>query len=421
MKRVIFTTSLMVTLLFGLSLQAAEPSWPQWRGPQRNGQSPDKGLLQDWGKDGPPLLWQNKGLGSGYSSIAIADGKIFTLGSRRRQEHLIALSEKDGSEIWATPFGNSSHCNGTPTVDGERVYAIGRSGDLICADVKTGKALWTKDFGKDFGGKMMSGWGYSESPLIDGDLLICTPGAKDAMIVALDKKTGNTVWKSAVPDYSRRGRDGAGYSSVVISNGAGVKQYVQLTGRGLISIRAKDGKFLWGYDRVANGTANIPTPVISGDLIFCSSGYGTGAALLKLSKDGESVKAEEQYFLKGNTFQNHHGGMILIGDYVYAGAKHNNGYPTCIELKTGKIVWGGNVRGPGKGSAAIVYADGNLVFRYEDGVLALIEATPEKYNLKAKFMPVYQRGRSWAHPVVTGGKLYLREQDQIMCYDLSKK
>ncbi len=418
---------LAACLLFGLVAPAwsqpasTAPSWPQWRGPHRDGKSAETGLLKAWSPAGPPLLWQSEGLGSGYSSLAIEGERIFTLGRRGKTEQLICLSTKDGSELWATDVGEGGHSNGTPTVDGDRVYAIGLKGDLICADVKDGKILWRKSFPKDFGGQMMSGWGYSESPLIDGDTLLCTPGAKEAMIVALNKKTGEEIWRSPVPEYSKRGKDGAGYSSIVISNAAGVKQYVQLTGRGVIGVAAKDGKFLWGYDGVANGTANIPTPIINGDYVFASTGYNTGAALLKLSPSAAGVSAEEVYFLKGNDFQNHHGGMIQLGDYVYAGAKHNNGLPTCIEWKTGKIVWGSDFRGPGTGSAALTYADGHLIFRYQDGVVALIEATPEEYRLKGSFIPAYQKGNSWSHPVILAGKLYLREQEKLMCYDISAK
>ncbi len=407
-------------VLFPASLLNAEANWAQWRGPQRDGKSPEKGLLQSWPEDGPPLVWEVDGLGSGYSSVSIADNRIFTLGRGDDSEHLIALSVKDGAELWSIPFGEGKHSNGTPTVVGEYVYAIGLKGDLICAEAATGKTVWSKRFSKDFGGKMMSGWGFSESPLIDGDRLLCTPGANDAMIVALDRKTGDEIWRAEVPELGRRGRDGAGYSSIVVSEGAGVKQYIQLTGRGLISIRASDGKFLWSYNAIANGTANIPTPIVAGDQVFCSTGYGTGAALLKLAKDGDGVKAEEQYFLKAGTFENHHGGMILLDGHVYAGAKHNNGFPTCIDLESGEIVWGGKLRGPGTGSAAITYADGNLIFRYQNGVVALIEATTDEYRLKGQFTPVFQKGPSWAHPVVAGGKLYLREQNKLMCYDLKK-
>ena len=331
------------------------------------------------------------------------------------------MDVKTGKELWATDIGGRRP-NCTPTVDGKLVYALGRGGDLICAKTSDGSILWRKSFSKDFGGRMMSGWGYSESPLIDGDRLICTPGAKDAMIVALDKKTGKAIWKSSMPDdIGRRGRNGAGYSSIVISNAAGVKQYVQLAGRGLISVDAKTGKTLWTYNRIANGTANIPTPIVSGDFVFCSSGYGTGAALLKVKKDGDGLKAEEQYFLRSQTLQNHHGGMILVDGYVYCGHGHNGGRPICVELKTGAVKWGGRIRGPGSGSAAVVYADGHLYFRYQNGVMALIEATPTKYNLKGSFKLASADGPSWPHPVIYDGKLFLRDNDVLMCYVIRKK
>jgi len=277
------------------------------------------------------------------------------------------------------------------------------------------------DFGADFGGKMMSGWGYSESPLVDGDRLICTPGAPDAAIAALDKRTGATIWKSPAPEDwgGTKGKDGAGYSSIVVSHAAGVKQYVQLTGRGVVSVAADDGRVLWTYNKVANGTANIPTPIVKDDYIFCSSGYGTGAALLFLTKDGAGVKADEVYFLKADELQNHHGGMILLGGYIYCGHGHNNGFPACVEMMTGKNMWE-KERGVGTGSAAVVYADGDLYFRYESGEMALIEATPEKYNLKGSFKLASVKGKSWPHPAIVDGKLYIRDQDALLCYDLRK-
>jgi outer membrane protein assembly factor BamB len=205
----------------------------------------------------------------------------------------------------------------------------------------------------------------------------------------------------------------------VISRGAGVKQYVQLVGRGVIGVRAADGQTLWTYNQVANGTANIPTPIVKDDYVFCSTGYGTGAALLKLVKSGEGVDAEEVYFIPGNKLQNHHGGMILLGDYLYMGNKHNNGFPVCIKLLTGEIVWEPG-RGPGSGSAAILYADGNLYFRYEDGTMALIGAQPDEYQLKGHFKLASINGKSWPHPVIAGGRLYLRDQDVLMCYDIKR-
>ncbi|MEK6233840.1 MAG: PQQ-like beta-propeller repeat protein, partial [Planctomycetales bacterium] len=354
-------------------------------------------------------------------------------GRRGQKEYLIALNAKDGAELWTAEVGDSGHSNGTPTIDGDLVYAIGRNGDLLCAKTTDGAEVWRKSFSKDFGGKMMSGWGYSESPLIDGDRLLCTPGAQDAMIVALDKKSGEVIWKaSATPSDSSpgkkapkgknkpRGKTGAGYSSIVISRGAGVKQYVQLTGRGLISVSAEDGKTLWTYNPVANGTANIPTPVIKGDYVFCSSGYGTGSALLKLVADGDGVKAEQVYFLSGKELQNHHGGMILLDDHLYLGHGNNEGFPVCIDLLTGKDAWRPG-RGPGTGSAAITYADGHLYFRYQNGIMALIEARPDEYVLKGSFKLATVKGASWPHPVVIGGRLYIRDQDMLHCYNVASQ
>jgi len=407
-----------------LTLWGAEPSkgWPSWRGPNRDGVSTETGLLRTWPTEGPPLLWQVKGLGRAYSSVAISGGKIFTMGSRRRSTELIALDLKTGKELWSAKVGGGSP-NCTPTVDGDLVYALGRNGDLVCAKTGDGSIVWKKSFPRDFGGRMMSGWGYSESPLVDGDRLICTPGAGDAMIAALNKKTGDVIWKAALPDdVGDRGKDGAAYSSIVISNAAGVKQYVQLTGKGIISVAAKDGKTLWTYNRVANRTANIPTPIVTGDYVFCSTGYGIGAALLKVVKDGSGLKAEEVYFLNSRTLQNHHGGMVLVDGHVYCGHGHGQGFPICVELKTGKVKWGGGrTRGPGSNSAAIVYADGHLYFRYENGVMALIEATPKEYRLKGSFKLASVNGPSWPHPVVYDGKLYLRDNDTLMCYDIKRK
>jgi outer membrane protein assembly factor BamB len=298
------------------------------------------------------------------------------------------------------------------------VYAVSSDGGIACLDAKDGKIVWKHAF-SEWDGRMMSGWGYSESPLVDGNQVICTPGGKDALLVALQKGTGALIWKTKAGDLGDKGGDGAGYAAAVVGNGAGVRQYVQLTGRGVVGVRASDGKLLWSYNRVANGTANIPTCIVDGDHVFASTGYGTGAALLKLSRDGEGVKAGEVYFLEPKVFQNHHGGMILHKGHVYAGTKHNEGFPTCLEMKTGKIVWGGgDIRGEGGGSAAVHFVDGHLIFRYQSGKLALIEATPTAHVLKGSFKPAYVKEPSWAHPVVVDGRLYLREQDQLMCYDL---
>ena len=410
----------VASLVFVQQMQIATANdWPSWRGPHRSGIALDEtGLQSEWSDDGPDVKWQIDGLGRGYSSIAISDGRIFTMGRRKAGCELIALDQNGGRELWATAVGGGDP-NCTPTVDGGLVYALGRDGHLVAVDVVTGKIAWQKDFPKDFGGSMMSGWGYSESPLIDGDRLVCTPGAKDAVVVALNKKTGETIWKSTMPDVGNRGKDGAGYSSIVISNARNVKQYVQLTGRGVISIDAESGKQLWAYNRIANGVANISTPLVKGDSVFCSTGYGTGAALLQVKKEGNRLVAEEKYFLDAKKMQNHHGGMIVYADHIYCGHGHNSGFPLCINFATGEQVWSGG-RGPGGGSAAILLADGHLYFRYEDGTMALIEATPEEYRLKGSFKLKTNNGKSWPHPVIVDGLLYARDQNALLCYDIRK-
>ena len=419
-------------LLLILSPLAEAADWPQWRGPNRDGKTDEKGLLTDWESAKPKLLWMSDGLGEGYASVTISDGTLYTTGNFRDGQAVLAVNADNGKVLWKASLTDSSPRHGyggsrcAPSIDGDRLYVVTSNGAIHCVQRDGGDVVWSKNFKDQWNGRMMSGWGYSESPLVDGDWVLCTPGGKDAMIVALDKKTGEEIWKAAVPEFgtgkTHKGdtkKSGAGYSSIVVSNGGGVKQYVTLVGAGLIGIRAEDGKFLWGYEDVANKTANIPTAIVEGDYVFASSGYGTGAALLKLSSDGAGgVKAEEQYFLDSKQLQNHHGGMVMVGDYIYCGHNHNSGFPICVEWKTGDIQW--MDRGPGSGSAAVLYADGHLIYRYQNGTVALIEATPDDYHLKGTFQPEYQEGKTWAHPVIVDGKLYLREQDKLMCYDVSK-
>jgi outer membrane protein assembly factor BamB len=395
-------------------------SWPGWRGPNRDDVSKETGLLDSFPSSGPPIKWHVSGMGAGYASVAIDSGRIFTLGSVKNECQVLALNFANGRRFWAVTIGDGEP-NSTPTVDGNRVYALTRNGSLACLDVADGKIIWKREYTKDFGGTVPT-WGYCESVLVDGDHVVCTPGSKSAMLVALDKQTGKTVWTAKAPaNLGSHGSDGSGgYSSIVISNGAGVKQYVQLVGRGLVSFRAEDGQFLWNYDKIANATANIPTPLVKGDYVFGSSGYGAGAALVELKKSAAGVEAKEVYFLDGGKMQNHHGGMVLFGDYVYCGKGHGSGFPVCVELMTGKIKWDGG-RGPGQGSAAVVEADGELIFRYENGVVAMIEATPKKYNLKGRFSTATHNGNGWPHPVIVDKQLFLRDGDDLLCYDIARK
>ena len=420
----------ILVLIMAANAASIAGDWPQWRGPNRDGVCTETGLLKEWPQGGPELLWKTGGLGRGYATVSIADGKIFTMGDRRAEEgkmaqFVIALDLSTRKELWATRVGGPHGGGGprcTPTVDGELLYTVGPHGNVTCLESATGKIRWQKNFGRDFGGKMSTMWRFSESPLVDGDKLLCTPGAQDAMVVALDKRTGETLWKCAVPGLGQKGRDGAAYSSIVVAEVDGVRHYVQLVGKGLIGVRAKDGKFLWGYNRIANRTANIPTPIVRGNHVFCTTSYGTGAVLLELSREGDGVKADEVYFLLPNVFENIHGGAVLVGDHIYSAKGHKyNHEPICIEFLTGNVVW----KAPealGRLSATTLYADGHLYHRYEDGAMALVKATPDGYRLKSTWKPQSRgRGPAWAHPVIHGGKLYLRHADVLACYDIKAR
>jgi len=404
---------------------ADSPDWPQFRGPRQDAICRETGLLTEWPEDGPPLLWKLNGLGKGFSTISIVGGRLYTMGDRQaadgtESQFALAYDLATRRELWATRVG-PPHQDGprcTPTVVADKVYVLGTAGDLLCLEAASGKSLWHKNLASDFGGQMMSMWKFSESPLVDGQRLICTPGGPEASLVALDKDTGETIWKCVVPGIGERGKDGAGYASAVVAEIAGVRQYVQLLGRGTIGVEAATGRFLWGYNRIANTVANIPSAVVRGDYVFTTTSYKTGSALLHIQRDGDEFRAEEVYFLSPKDFENHHGGVVLVGDYVYGGDGQNQGHPVCLKWTTGEIAW--KVRAPANGSAAVLYADGHLIFRYDRGLVALIEATPEAFRVKARFTPPTADGPAWAHPVIHRGKLYLRHNDLLVCYDLRK-
>ncbi len=402
--------------------------WSGFHGPRRDSICRERGLLRQWPAEGPKLLWSIKGLGRGLSSVSIAGGRIFAMGDRpveggKETQFVLAYDLENHRELWATrvgaPFETGPRC--TPTVDGDVLYALGTEGDLLCLRAASGEVVWRKTLATDFGGKMMSGWKFSESPLVDGDRLVCTPGAPDAMLVALDKRTGGTIWKSAVPKLGDKGADGAAYSSAVAAKIDGVRQYVQLIGRGAVGVDAETGRFLWGYNRVANNVANITAPVGRGDYVFVTTAYNTGSALLEVKRaaganSDSPFRAKEIYFLGPRDFANHHGGVVLVGEYLYGGHGSNLSDPTCVALATGKICW--KSRSPARGSACVLYADGHLIFRYDRGDVLLVEASPEEFRVKGRFLPPTGAGPAWAHPVIHKGKLYLRHDDLLCCYDV---
>jgi outer membrane protein assembly factor BamB len=402
---------------------ARADDWPQWRGPERTGISKEKGLLHEWPNDGPKLLWQQKEIGGGYSTPAIVGDRIYLMADRKGEEFVVALAVKDGSEIWATAVGKVGPNMGpqypgarsTPTLDGDRLYALGSDGDLACLE-KDGKIVWSKSFRKDFDGKPGQ-WAYSESVLIDGDLLIGTPGGKKATLAALKKKDGATVWMCAVGEG-----DAAAYASAIAVDVSGVRQYVQFLGSGLVGVDAKTGKFLWRYDKTKDPAANIPTPVFHDDCVFTSTARnGSGLNRIKVNKD--EVTSEQVYF--NSTALNSTGGVVRIGDYVYG--TNARGELVCLDFKTGETKW----RDASVGSASLCFADGMLYVRGQGGTgfgpekpakVALVEATPDGYKEKGRFeQPDHGNRPAWPHPVVANGRLYLRDGNVLLCYEVKAK
>jgi outer membrane protein assembly factor BamB len=387
--------------------------WPQWQGPDRTAISRETNLLQDWEKGGPPLAWQAKELGGGFSTPSIAAGRVFGMGYKGDDEIVWALDEKNGKELWTTPiakqnknvgYNEGSRC--TPTVDGELIYVLGLSSDLVCLEAASGKEVWRKNLKKDFKGNV-GGWGYSESPLIDGEKVLCTPGGKEATLLALNKKNGELIWKGVVPEG-----DHAHYSSIAAATVDGKRQYVQFLSGGVVGL-SEDGKFLWRYNKPHNGTANCSTPICADDMVFAASAYGTGGGLAKLKRDGEKWAADEVYFTKN--MKNHHGGMVLIDGYLYGS---DEGKLTCLGFKDGTVSWAEGKAGKG----SIAAADGRLYYRNEGGPIILAELNPDKYVEHGRFEPPQKTGKpAWPHPVIANGKLYIRDQDMLFCYDVKKK
>jgi outer membrane protein assembly factor BamB len=416
--------TLFFTVAFALTISTiAAGDWPTFRGPDRTGVSKESGLLRKWPSGGPPLVWKMRGAGRGYADLTVVGERIYTLGdgpstADDKNEYLVCFERATGKPLWKTKTGdpwtsgqpNWRSSRSTPTVDGALVAVLTPHGELVCCDSASGKELWRKSLPDEFGGKKADNWGYSESPLIDGDHLVCTPGGDKATMVALNKQTGELAWKAVRP-----GDRGAGHSSIVVSEIVGTKVYVQMTGGGALGVRASDGKLLWSYP-IGATTAVIPTPIVRGDLVFFSAGYKRGGALLKQVPGEKGEVSIKEIYAPKTSLANKHGGVVLVGDYVY-GDTENQGVPFCAELMTGKLKW--KKRGSGRGSASFAAADHHLYIHFEDGTMVLAAASPKSYTEAGSFkVPGSGERPSWSHPVILDGKLYLREQDTILCYDI---
>jgi outer membrane protein assembly factor BamB len=408
MTRREFLPILAAPVLIPRPASANSTEWPQWRGPNRDGVSAETGLLSSWPSGGPKVLWTASNLGSGYGSVAVAGGRIYLQGGRNRESVVWCLDANGGKPVWHAPLGEALNQDrgpgprGTPTVDGDRVYALSENGTLACIRAKDAHLAWNKNILRDFGGRNPN-WLLSESPLLDGNKLVFSPGGSGAAIVAVDKMSGRDVWSS------KELSDPAGYSSIIAADIDGVRTYMTLTARAGVGVRASDGKLMWRYEQVANRTANCATPIYSRNKVFYTSAYGTGCALLNLKGQNGTVQADEVYF--NRDMMNHHGGVVLVNDHLYG---FSNAILTCMEFGTGKVAW--KDRSVGKGSLA--YADGKLFLLGEGSVAGLAKATPDAYQELGRFNIPDSGLPSWAHPVVAGGKLYIRNQGMLTCYDV---
>jgi outer membrane protein assembly factor BamB len=411
-SRVMLLGAVVMLLLLSVVEAGAQTGgeWPQWRGSNRDGISKETGLLKQWPAEGPPLAWKTTGAGRGYSSLAISKGRIYTMGLRGEREHIIAFDVATGKEAWATPHGTAAFRNdrgdgprGTPTIDGDRLYALGGNGDLSALDTKTGRVVWTMNVLQKFGGSNIT-WGISESPLVVGEKLLVNAGGPNASIVALNKKDGSLIWKSQ--------SDRAGYSSGIPVQVGGKTQVVFFTHQRGLGLDLETGALLWEYPRAANNVANAATPIARGNRVFITSDYGNGGGVVEIKADAKGVTATEVYFTKD--MRNHHSSSVLVGDHLYG---FSSSILTAMRFDTGEIAW--RDRSVGKGS--LVYADGHLYCLSENGVVGLVEATPEGYREKGRFRIPQDSLPTWAHPVVAGGRLYLRDQDTIYAYDVREK
>jgi outer membrane protein assembly factor BamB len=416
------TLGLVVMSVLLMEVLARANDWPQWRGSNRDGHSKETGLLKEWPKDGPRAVWQVKDLGGGYSTPSVAGGRLYVMTNKGlADEFVVARDTKDGRLVWSTRIGKVGNpdqqpsypaARSTPTVDGAALYALGSDGDLVCLETATGKVRWQKSLRADFGGQPGT-WAYAESPLVEGDVVVSTPGGNAATFLALNKNTGDVVWKTAVPGGAR-----AGYSSIVAANAGGVRQYVAYTGDGLFGVEAKTGKLLWRYDKTTGPVGmSILTPVVGNGLVY-SGNDRLGGAAVRILIDAGAAKVEEVY--SGMKLPRMIGGAVLVGEYLYG----TSGMAlVSVEFKTGDVKWSERSVAPG----AVAYADGRLYLHGESGEVALVEATPDAYRERGRFMPSNppeRRGsageKAWAYPIIAGGRLYIRDGDSLWCYDIKE-
>ena len=400
----------------GTAAAQEKREWPCFHGVNRTIKSAETGLLKEWPEQGPELLWTATGLGKGYSSVSIAGGLIFTAGMTDKQTYVLAYDLK-GRQVWKMPNGKAwettmSHArsyNGsrsTPTYDDGIVYHLGETGRLAAFDYKTGKELWFLDLREAFDAEIPK-YGYCESVLVDGDRLYCCPAGEKGFMACLDKRDGSIIWTSGdIPGT-------VGFSSPILSDTGGNRQLINMTSTSVYGVDPKTGKLIWSSEYKNQRSNNATDTIFYDGHVFVSSGYGKGSALIKLKTSGARVSPETVW--QTDLMDNHHGGVILHDGYLYGAGHESRGW-FCLDLMTGKEVW----KARGKGS--LVYADNMFYFLEEKGTMKLVRATHEKYDEISSFdVPEGGEGMHWAHPVVCGGRLYVRHDDKLFVYDIGSK
>lgn len=424
-KNKFYKSVIVLVVIIAVSvMESKAQDWPQWRGQNRDGVINNTGVNPDWTENKPPLLWTFREAGAGYSTPAIAGTMLYCQGAADGNDFAFALDTETGKLKWKQELGKQflmdrgNGPRGTITIDGDRLYLVRGGGQIHCISAVDGKTIWQKDFRTDLGGNIMSqwDWGFSESPLVDGNLVISTPGGSEGTLAALDKKSGEVVWRSI------EWTDLGGYSSAIVAEIDGVRQYIQLTSKGVAGVAAKDGKLLWSADVAGNRTAAIPTPICHNNIVYVTSGYMAGCAGLRLTKNGDKFSIDTLYVNKNMT--NHHGGVVLIDGHIY-GFSDNAGW-VCQNLETGEIVWKQRLREPGKG--AVTGVNNRLLCLDErTGSLTVASVSPEGWKEFGRMEIPERSGEEsamdnmvWSHPAVANGKLYIRDHNLLFCFDLKK-
>ena len=409
-------TALLAFVVLCSSYSFGFDDWPNWRGPNRNDISSETGLLKKWPEDGPKKVWVNKKSGLGYAGFAVVGDHLFTMGQEDNSEFVICLKVSDGTELWRENVGPNFK-NGwgggprsTPTVDKDHVFVMGASGDLACLKKEDGTKVWSVKM-SEFGGKVPN-WGYSESPLVDGDKVICTPGGEETTMVALDRKTGKKLWQSKPVVDGKAKPTKAHYSSIFPTNLNNRRQYIQLLERAIVGVDADSGDVIW-QSSWPGRVAVIPSPIVDENRVYVTSGYGVGAKLVEI---GENNAVKDLWYTKA--MQNHHGSVIKVDDHFYGSSAKAW---VCQSEKDGSMVWADRKIKKG----CLTYADG-MFYQIEEGSgrVLLIKADPESHEIVSQFKMEPQttrrnpKGRIWVHPVIANGKLFVRDQEIIICYDI---